>query len=67
VEGEYLCPKCFVTITTGYIGKDDSTFLGDLQHELLIAASMAESLSVIAALAIDGDIDDAPYTEPAKY
>jgi hypothetical protein len=66
-EGDWLCPRCFVMISTAVID-DGHTFIHDLRDELLIAARMAESLSVIAALAIDGEgLDQPRYTEPAKY
>jgi hypothetical protein len=54
VEGDWLCSRCFVTISTGVIGSNNHTFIGDLRDELLIAAAMAESLSVISALVING-------------
>jgi H-NS histone family len=56
LKGEYLCPKCFVTITTGHIKNDDHTFLGDLQHELLVAAAMIDKLAMVSPKAVDGGI-----------
>ena len=43
--GEWLCPQCFVMLTTGLIG-EGSTFIHDLRDELLIA---------MAAQGIDGN------------
>jgi hypothetical protein len=53
VEGDWLCPDCFVCICTGSITGDGHTFIHDLRDELLMAAAMAEraeSLSVIEIL-----------------
>jgi hypothetical protein len=42
--GEYLCPQCFILLTSGLIGTGN-TFIHDLRDELLIA---------MAAQGIDG-------------
>jgi hypothetical protein len=41
-----ICPKCFVTIVTGYVG-EGHTFIHDMRDELLVAAAMVEKLTII--------------------
>ena len=48
--GNYLCPQCYVTLTTGLIG-EGSTFVHELHDELLIA---------MAAQGIDGSASVRP-------
>jgi hypothetical protein len=51
IEGEYVCPKCVVTLVTGYVG-EGTTFIHDLKAELLLASALIDR-KVIIALAID--------------
>jgi hypothetical protein len=41
--GDYLCPQCFIMLTTGLIG-EGSTFAHELHDELLIAMVSGSTL-----------------------
>jgi hypothetical protein len=52
IDGEYVCPKCFVTLVTGFVG-EGTTFIHDLKAELLLTSALIDRKAVIIAMAID--------------
>jgi hypothetical protein len=69
VDGSWVCDRCFVTLSTGFVSKDDHTFIGDLRDELLVTVFMMEGLSAMAGWSIEiiENDDDGYYDAPAKY
>jgi hypothetical protein len=52
IDGEYVCPKYFVTLVTGFVG-EGTTFIHDLKAELLLTSALIDRKAVIIAMAID--------------
>jgi hypothetical protein len=52
IDGEYVCPKCFITLVTGFVG-EGTTFIHELKAELLLASALIDNKAVIIAMAID--------------